>query len=42
MSNKNNARFLAVKALCRVDADGSYSNITLNLLLSDYDLSAED
>ena len=42
MSNKNNARFLAVKALCRVDADGSYSNITLNSLLSDYDLSAED
>ncbi len=42
MSNKNNARFIAVKALCRVDSEGSYSNITLNSLLSEFELSAED
>ncbi len=42
MSNKNNARFVAVKALCRVDSGGSYSNITLNSLLFEYELSAED
>ncbi len=42
MSSKNNARSLAVKALCRVDADGAYSNIALNSILSESDLSPED
>lgn len=42
MSNKNNARLIAVKALCRVDSEGSYSNITLNSLLSEYELTNED
>ena len=42
MSNKINPRLLAVKALCRVDSEGSYSNITLNALFSEYTLSNED
>ncbi len=42
MSNKINPRLLAVKALCRVDTDGSYSNITLNSILSEHTLSVED
>ena len=42
MSNKINPRLLAVKALCRVDSEGSYSNITLNALLSEYSVSNED
>ncbi len=42
MSSKINPRSLAVKALCRVDADGAYSNITLNLLFREYEMSRED
>ncbi len=42
MSSKISPRGLAVRALCRVDADGAYSNITLNSLFREYELSRED
>lgn len=37
-----NPRKLAVKALCRVESDNAYSNIALNSLLKEYELSKED
>lgn len=42
MNSKVNPRKLAVKALCRVESDNAYSNIALNSLLKEYELSKED
>lgn len=42
MSNRTDPRALAVKALCRVDSDKAYSNITLNSVLKEHELSKED
>ena len=37
-----NPRKLAVIALCRVESDGAYSNITLNSFFKEYELSSQD
>ena len=42
MSVKINPRYLAVKALCKVDREGAYSNIALNSFLREYELSREN